>query len=239
MSATEWIGASQVKRSRWGAQDGFGLGRQLRILDPGVGERLDDAAVERRVGRVVDDRALVLALEIDRVDRAQRDELRDQLLVPGRRGVELEAQARRDPQALAQRLERRRLAQAQRGDEAHRLALAPERRVQRRAGLAQREVERGRVERPVAVQARLRRSVGSGKRSSERRCSAKDASVQSPAQRPRARAGALQRLLVLGVVGDVLAEALLARAVQADDGGLAHELARQGDLVAFELVVPR
>ena len=71
MSAIEWIGASQVKRSRCAGEYRFGLGRQLRILDPGLCECLDDAAVERRVGGVVDDRAGVQALEVDRVDGAR------------------------------------------------------------------------------------------------------------------------------------------------------------------------
>ena len=187
------------------------------ILDPGLGEGLDDAAVERRVGGVVDDRALVLALEVDRVDGAERDEARDQLLVPGRRRVELEAQPRRDLQAPLHRLERRRLAQAQRGDEAQRLALAPERRVQRRPRLAQREVERGGLERPGAVEAKLR--AGGRLREEVERAQVLGERRERPlARQRRARAGALQRLVVLGGVGDVLAEALLARAAQPDDG---------------------
>ncbi len=81
-----------------------------------------------------------------------------------------------------------------------------------------------------------RRSVGCGKRSSVRRCSANEASVQLPDER-RDSAGALQRLLVLGRVGDVLAEALLAAATQPDDGGLAHELVGEGGLSGRSSVV--
>ena len=50
--ATEWIGASQVIRSSYGAQR---LARlrdvEVGVLEPGVGERLGDAPVELRVGR--------------------------------------------------------------------------------------------------------------------------------------------------------------------------------------------
>ena len=63
-------------------EDRLGLRRELRVLDPRVGERLDDAPVEHRVGGLVDDRADVHALEVDAVDGAGLDELGDQLLVP-------------------------------------------------------------------------------------------------------------------------------------------------------------
>ena len=49
----------------------------------------------------------------------------------------------------AHRLDRRLLAEAERVDEAHRLRLEPEHVVQRPAGLAEREVERRRLERPA------------------------------------------------------------------------------------------
>ena len=53
-----------------GREHGVGLLGERGILDPGVRERLGDAPVEHRVGRLVDDRAGVAALEVDRVDRA-------------------------------------------------------------------------------------------------------------------------------------------------------------------------
>jgi hypothetical protein len=39
----------------WRGEDLVGLRRQLRVLDPGVGERLGDPPVEHRVGGLVDD----------------------------------------------------------------------------------------------------------------------------------------------------------------------------------------
>ena len=82
MSAIEWIGASQVKRSLCGSSTGRGLVGEARVLEPGVGERLRHAPVEVGVGRLVHDRALVEALEVDRVDRAGLDQLGDQLVGP-------------------------------------------------------------------------------------------------------------------------------------------------------------
>jgi hypothetical protein len=40
----------------------------VRVLDPRIGQRRDDAAVERRVGRLVDDGPRVEGLEVDGVD---------------------------------------------------------------------------------------------------------------------------------------------------------------------------
>jgi hypothetical protein len=54
----------------------------VRVLDPGARERVDHAAVHRGVGRVVDDGAGVVALEVDAVDRARLGELRDELVGP-------------------------------------------------------------------------------------------------------------------------------------------------------------
>ena len=73
-------------------EHGLGLRRERRILEPRVGKPVDDPAVERGVGHGVDARAAVLALEVDRVDRPRGGELRDQLLRPVGRRVELEAQ---------------------------------------------------------------------------------------------------------------------------------------------------
>ena len=58
MSAIEWIGASQVTRSRCAREDRVGLRRvSFGSSIHASGKRLDDAAVEHRVGRLVDDRA--------------------------------------------------------------------------------------------------------------------------------------------------------------------------------------
>src|SRR5207245_2470672 len=99
------------------------------------------------VRRLVDDGALVEALEVDRVDGSGCDEGIDQLRGPGARRVELEAQAGVALEPAGDRLEARRLAEAQRDDEAQRLRLTPEHLVQRPPRLAQRQVERGAVER--------------------------------------------------------------------------------------------
>ena len=68
----------------------------VRVLEPGVGEGLDQLRVEHRVGDDVDRGAFVEALEVERVDRAGLDQRRDQLVVPVVEGVELEAQGRVD-----------------------------------------------------------------------------------------------------------------------------------------------
>ena len=57
-------------------------------------------------------------------------------------------------QAALQRRERRRLAEAQRDHEREWLRLAAERRVERLSGLAQRQVKRGAVKGPAAIQPR-------------------------------------------------------------------------------------
>ena len=125
MSSIEWIGASQVMRSSYGRER---LARRLvlevGVLEPGVRERLGDPRVERRVGLDVDGRALVGALEVDRVDGAGLDEPGDQLVVPVGRAVELEAQVRVGGQPARDRLERRRVAHARGDDERDRARLA-------------------------------------------------------------------------------------------------------------------
>src|SRR5947199_311810 len=96
------------------------------------------------VGGVVDDRADVEALEVDRVDRPGGDEPGDQLVGPRRRRVELEAERRVRVEAGSDRVERRRLAEAERDDEGDRPGLAAECLVEGEPGLAEGEVEGGR-----------------------------------------------------------------------------------------------
>ena len=132
-------------------EHGLRLGGEGGILEPGVGEAVDDALVERRVGHRVDRRPAVLALEVDRVDGAGRGELLDQLVRPVGRRVELEAKARVVPEPGAQALRRRRLAEAHRDDERQRPRLRPTASPSDEARLAEREVERGALERPAAV----------------------------------------------------------------------------------------
>ena len=82
MSSIEWIGASQVIRSRWrpGSPSISGVTTSGSSIQAS-GNAVDHAAVQHRVGRLVDDRSLVEALEVDAVDRAGGDERRDQLVV--------------------------------------------------------------------------------------------------------------------------------------------------------------
>src|SRR6266511_4638883 len=73
-------------------------------------------------------------LEVDRVDRAGRPDLVDELRRPGRLRVELEAHTGGTGEPPAHRLDRRLLAEAKRVDEAHRLRLQPEHVMQRACG---------------------------------------------------------------------------------------------------------
>ena len=84
-----------------------------------------DAPIQHRVGRLVDDRARVVGLEVDRLDRARSHQFCDQRLVPGARRVQLEAQPGVASRRSAQRLDARRLPEAQRDHEAHRPGLRP------------------------------------------------------------------------------------------------------------------
>ena len=230
MSSTEWIGASQVMRSLNGSSASrASVGLEVGVLEPGVRERLGDPAVEGRVGVGVDRRALVGALEVDRVDRAGLDQALDQGVVPVGRGVELEAQVRVAGEAAGDRVDRRRVAHARGDDERHRAQLAAERVGQRAAGLAQREVERRALERPSGgscgrPRGRARRpGTGRARRGAREKLS----KVHSPAS-GRTGPWSCWASWSVGLVGDVLAEALLAAALQADHRGEALEAARDG-----------
>ena len=125
------------------------------------------------------------------------------------------------------------VAQPQGDDEGHRPRLAPERLVQRQPGLAQREVERRRLEAPGPVAARGLAGRRLGPEVSRLHARAEVARASSPGQ-PVRRPGGLQDVVVLAVVGDVLADALLAAAAQADHGRLAGEVARDVALQRLE-----
>ena len=73
-----------------GLEHPVGLLGQLRILDPGVGKAFGDTGIESGVGVLVDGGALVEPLQVDGVDRTRRRQLRDELVSPGARRVELE-----------------------------------------------------------------------------------------------------------------------------------------------------
>src|SRR5579875_471401 len=219
-----------------GGERGVGLGGERGILDPGVREGFGDAPVEQRVGWLVDDRARVVALEVDGVDGARRDELGDEPLVPRARGVELEAQRGIALQALRERLHARRLAEAQGDDEPHGLGLSLEHGVQRGARLAQREVEGGGLVGPRAVAARDL-ALGRLREQLERLQALAELGERVLAGEGEHGARLLEDVVVDGVVGDVLPPALLAGAAQADDGALALELARDLRAQRLERVV--
>jgi hypothetical protein len=126
------------------------LGQVVRVLQIRVREGGEHAVVQRAQRLRVLDLEAVVSLEVDRVDRPGRGDLAHELRCPRRFRVELEAHPRGAGEPPAQRLDRRLLAEPERVDEAHRPRLETEHVVQRAAGLTQREIERGRLERPVA-----------------------------------------------------------------------------------------
>jgi len=147
----------------------------------------------------------VLPLEVDRVDRARGRDLGDERRRPGRLRVELEAHARRALEPAAQRLERRLLAETERVDEADGLRLEPEHVVQWAAGLAQREVERGRLERPPAKAPRCVPLRRLGPELERREVLAEACQCPLSVERKR-RSGLVQRRAVLAERGDVFTQ---------------------------------
>src|SRR5436305_5120771 len=97
-----------------GPQKLVDLRDQGRVLDPGLRERLHHTGVEGGVGLLIYDRAPVETLEVDGVDRAGLAQLRDQVAVPVRRRVQLEAEGWVGVEAAADRVDRGRVAEAQR-----------------------------------------------------------------------------------------------------------------------------
>ena len=200
MSAIEWIGASQVKRSLCGSSTGRVSSVSAGILEPCVRERLDHAPVEIRVGRLVDDRALVEALEVDRVDGAGLDQLGDQLVGPLAGRVELEAQRRVAIEAACGPA-RSSAGSPSRSDTTNVTGRGsrPSACGERGAGLAQREVERGALERPAAVQARHvahglgREQVELPDVLAEARRASRSRPAPAPARPPGARRGRARR----------------------------------------------
>ena len=134
-----------------GLEDGIGLLGQVRVLDPRRRKALRDHAVEPWVARLVDDRALVGALEVDGVDRTGRAELADERLVPFARRVELEAEGRVALQQERHRVGGGRPLDPQGDDEVDRPRLAADGLAQREARLPEREVERRALVGPAPV----------------------------------------------------------------------------------------
>ena len=237
MSSVEWIGASQVIRSL----NGSSASRASAVSRSGSSsqasrERLGDPAVEDRVGLGVDHRALVGALEVDRVNGAGLDQALDQGVVPVGRGVELEAQVRVVREPAGDRGDRRRIAHPRRDDEGDRAELAADHVGQRGARLAQREVERRALERPAAVEA-VDLAVGRAGREEVERPEVLGEAVEGPvAGQRQGRAVLLLGELERALVGDVLADTLLAAALDPDHGGEALEAARDRLGQPFEFV---
>jgi hypothetical protein len=71
------------------------LGEVVRVLQIGVGKGRVNVVVQRTERLGILELEAVLALEVDRVDRARRRDLIDERRRPGRLRVELEAQAGR------------------------------------------------------------------------------------------------------------------------------------------------
>ncbi len=240
MSSTEWIGASQVIRSRCGSRIGRVSSLTSGSSSQASGNASTSFAYSSGIGADVDRRVLVVALQVERVDRAGLGELLDQGVAPGVGGVELEARAGVALEHAQHALGGLRLvaverAEPHRHDVGERPQLAPEVLPERRAGLAQREVERGGLERPAPVAARhvahrrVREQVELGEALGERPERVRAGERQ---RRPRG----LEALMVEPVVDHVLADTLLTAAAQRDDRGVADELLGEGELAPLELV---
>jgi hypothetical protein len=141
-----------------------------------------------------------------------------------------------------QGVDRRRLVfarrEAHRGDEGDRARLAAEDLGEALARLAQRQVECGRLEGPAAVEARDV-ALRLGREGVEVSDQLAEFAEGGEAGQVEGWAGVLEGDVVDGVVGDVLAEAVLAGAPEVDDGAEAFEggeVELQGlELVALDL----
>ena len=200
-----------------GPQHVVGLGhRQVRILEPGLGEGGGAALVQPRVRHDVDWRPPVEALEVEDVDAVERLQLVDEGVGPVVLGIDLEPQGGIDCAALAQGLDGRRVAEPRRGDEPHRQGVALQDRVQGLAGLAQREVEGGALEGPLAVVGvlpaglRVREQVELVQVGGQR-------AQGVPAGQRELGAEGVEGVVVGRVVGHVLAHPLRAPSAQAND----------------------
>ena len=151
-------------------------------------------------------------------------------------GVELEAQRRAGCPSAQQRRAGRFRSQVQRDDEAHGRRCASEHVVQRPAGLAQRQVQRRALQRPAPVGAR---DVVRGRpvREEVKPVEVSREAVQRPAARERQhRPGPLNATVLGGLVGDVLAHALVPAAREPEDRREAPEPGRDAARETIERV---
>ena len=180
-SAIEWMGSSHVTRSQCPSSTAWS-GLLGRVLDPGIGEALDDPAVQRGVGRLVDHRADVQALEVDGVDRTGARERPAEVVVPGVRGVELESERRvRASRSFSGSIVAGSPSRSETTNVTGRHA-RPTACSRGSARLAQGQVEGRALEGPATVVPVAGISIPSGKRSKEPTRSEKPSSVQSPAR---------------------------------------------------------
>ena len=143
-SASEWTGASKLRRSSAPASASRQSVLEPRVLDDHVGELLHDRAVQLGIGREVDGRAAVVRLQVDDADAVERAQTLQKRPVPVRLGVELELELRLDLEPPIRR-------GAGRDDEADGTLLAPERLAEAELVLPEREIEERALERPAPV----------------------------------------------------------------------------------------
>ena len=219
-----------------GLEHGQRLVCERGILEPGARKTFGHAPVEHGVGRRVDDRAFVLAFEVDGIDRAGLGELGDQLLGPARVRVELEAEGRIEGQPRVEPLRGRRVAEPSRDDERHRPRLAPDRVAERPVGLAQREVESRAFESPAPVV--VVRVLGGLRIEERQRREVLGEGVEGPRAGEREVWPAfLESIVLFSVIGDVLADPLLAASLKPDDRRLAEEIGARLQLEQVERVL--
>jgi len=211
------------------------LGRQSRVLDPRLRELLQHPGVQRGVGRVVDHRPAVLPLEVDGVDALEPAELVVDLVRPVGPCVELEAQRGVEAEEGAEPFRRGWVAEPSGRDERDGLRLTAHRTAERDARLAQREIERGALERPAAV-VDVHLALGRLREERQRLEVVREGVDRPVAGEWQHRAARLLCLLLAGVVRDVLSQPFLACAGEPDHGRLARERGPDDVLVPLELV---
>jgi len=207
------------------------------VLDDGVWERLDGPTVEVGIRGNVDAGPLVVALQVGDADPPGVGEVGEQRLVPVGLGVELERHFGIDVEEGLDPVHR---LDARADDEPNRIVVAVERPAEARVGLPEREVERRALDGPPPVVPRdfAGRPLGPQLHPVEMRRELADRPL--PDERVLERAvvvGRGERVVVLHLVGDVLAGARLAPAVEPEFGRGAGEI-RPGRPLVPAAVVP-
>src|SRR5919106_4806214 len=202
----------------------LGVVDEVGILDPRLGEPLRDQPVEPGIGRLVDWRPPVRALEVEHVHRTRAHELLHLVVAPGARRVELEPQRGVELEPAWDR------DGPGRGDEAYRPRLAGERLGKRPAGLPEGEVEHRALPGPAPVAA-VDGLTGRLPEEIARRDALADLVERSPPTLERRH----RRVVVGGpVVDDVLAHPLGPAPAQQDRRRHAREAGARLDCAALE-----